>query len=321
MTRDLYQEVLDNIPDELIYIEFHHGFNGGDQLYNENQILGDRSNYYSAYGATNTSFKSFVDGIPQSDGQVFDYYEVMYRALVDPKVNIEITVDGTSGIESDQIDILVRATALEDIADDVSLFIVLVEDNFGRCYPQPNYCVNVKNLARVMFKDEPQYSDGLAGINIPAPWNPGDPEKVFHKPYSETLTGFPTFNTDEYWVIAYVQDNQTNEVLQAEIVKVDNDKDILTDLDEDLRRGIFKGMKIYPQPAKSYAIVEFSDYISQDYDWEIMDQRGVRIGRGTVEKGSKGFEIDTSILPNGIHFLLIGDNDGLKLYKKLTIIH
>jgi hypothetical protein len=52
-----------------------------------------------------------------------------------------------------------------------------------------------------------------------------------------------------------------------------------------------------------------------------MDQRGVAIGRGTVEKGSKGFEIDTSLLPNGIHFLLIGDSDGLKLYKKLTIMH
>jgi hypothetical protein len=67
--------------------------------------------------------------------------------------------------------------------------------------------------------------------------------------------------------------------------------------------------------------VEFGDYISQDYDWEIMDQRGVAIGRGKVEKGSKGFEIDTSLLPNGIHFLLIGDKEGLKLHRKLTIIH
>ena len=80
-------------------------------------------------------------------------------------------------------------------------------------------------------------------------------------------------------------------------------------------------MNIYPQPAKEYTIVEFSDYISQDYDWEVMDQRGVAIGRGKVEKGSKGFEIDTSLLPNGIHFLLLGDKEGLKLHRKLTIIH
>ncbi len=317
-TRDLY-EVMDSIPGELVYIEFHHGYQGGDLLYNENQILGDRANYYNAYGATSTSFKSFIDGSPQTDGQIFDSYEVMYRALEDPKVDINITVDSTAGVEPDRIEIHVRTTALETITSDVSLFITLVEDNFGAFFP--DYGVTVQNLARAMFKDEPTYTDGLSGINIAGPWSPGDPELVFHVNPGETLTGFPTYNDDEYWVIAYIQDNQTNEVLQAEITKVDNDKHVITDLEEDIARGILENVNIYPQPAKEYAIVEFGDYISEDYDWEIMDQRGVAIGRGQVEKGSKGFEIDTSLLPNGIHFLLIGDKEGLKLHRKLTIIH
>jgi PKD repeat protein len=317
-TRDLY-DVINSIPDELVYIEFHHGYQGGDLLYNENQILGDRANYYSAYGATSTSFKSFIDGDPQTDGALFDYYEVIQRALKDPKVDINITVDSTAGVEPERIEIHVRTTALESITGDVSLFITLVEDNFGAYFP--DYGVTVQNLARAMFKDEPTYTDGLSGINIAAPWNPGDPELVFHVNPGETLTGFPTYNDDEYWVVAYIQDNQTNEVLQAEIVKVDNDKHVITDLEEDITRGVLENVNIYPQPAKEYAIVEFGDYISQDYDWEIMDQRGVAIGRGRVEKGSKGFEIDTSLLPNGIHFLLIGDKEGLKLHRKLTIIH
>jgi PKD repeat protein len=317
-TRDLY-EVMDSIPGELVYIEFHHGYQGGDLLYNENQILGDRANYYNAYGATSTSFKSFIDGSPQADGQIFDSYEVMYRALEDPKVDINITVDSTSGVDPDRIEIHVRTTALDPISNDVSLFITLVEDNFGAFFPE--YGVTVQNLARAMFKDEPKYTDGLSGINIPGPWNPGDPEMVFHVNPGETLTGFPTYNDDEYWVVAYIQDNQTNEVLQTEITKVDNDKHVITDLEEDIARGILENVNIYPQPAKEYVIVEFGDYISEDYDWEIMDQRGVAIGRGKVEKGSKGFEIDTSLLPNGIHFLLIGDKEGLKLHRKLTIIH
>jgi PKD repeat protein len=317
-TRDLY-DVINSVPNELVYIEFHHGYQGGDLIYNENQILGDRANYYSAYGATTTSFKSFIDGAPQSDGVVLDYYEVIDRALQDPKVDINITVDSTLGVEPDRIEIHVRTTALETITDDVSLFITLVEDNLGAFFP--DYGVTVQNLARAMFKDEPTYTDGLSGINIAAPWNPGDPELVFHVNPGETLTGFPTYNTDEYWVVAYIQDNQTNEVLQAEMVKVDNDKTVVTDLEEDIARGVMENVNIYPQPAKEYAIVEFGDYISQDYDWEIMDQRGVAIGRGKVEKGSKGFEIDTSLLPNGIHFLLIGDKEGLKLHRKLTIIH
>jgi PKD repeat protein len=320
-TSDLYQDVLEFIPNELVYIEYHHGFNGGDQIYYENQILGDRANYYSAYGTTSTSFKSFVDGIPQSDGLVFDYYEVIYRSLIDPKVSIDITVDDAANIPDDQIEIEVRTTALEDISDDVSLFITLVEDNFGSYYHL--YPLEVQNLARAMFKDTPTYSDGLAGMNIKAPWNINDPEKVFYIPPSEIIRGFETDPTggDEYWVVAYIQDNTTNEILQAEIIKVDNEKDITTGLEEDLSRGILENLKIYPQPAKEYAIVEFGDLITQDYDWEIMDQRGVSIGRGTVQKGSKGFEIDTGLLPNGIHFLLIGDKEGLKLHRKLTIIH
>jgi hypothetical protein len=192
----------------------------------------------------------------------------------------------------------------------------VLEDNLN-LYNFPSIPV-MRNVGRQMISnviDDPP----TGGIPLKSVWMSGERDSI---DFTADLFGYTAGNQYAFKVIAYVQNQNDKDIYQAMIEDSRYPKEPKpVGLEDEIARQELEQLNIYPQPAQHYAIVDFGRELSQDYNWEIIDQRGVTIGRGMVPKGEKGFEINTGLLPNGIHFLLIGDNEGLKMHRKLTIIH
>ena len=311
---------------DVIYLEIHHKANigSGDKIYFQTTEIGDgRADYYSIQN--NIYRRTIADGLIRESEDLIDRNDVLKRALIDPKFDINVVIDeGINNDEREKILVDVELTANEDLVDEnMKLYVVVLEDNYSK-EPFENILL-LRNLGRQMISNDDSVPP-TGGMQLQSSWTKG--ENIIIR-INADLVGYSAGNPDEFKVIAFVQNNDGSssnyqEIYQAAIQDSQNPKepvDIPTALEDDIAKKDLKHMNIYPQPAQHYATVDFGREIAQDYNWEIIDQRGVTLGRGTVLRGEVGFEINTGLLPNGIHFLLIGDKEGLKIHRKLTIMH
>jgi hypothetical protein len=302
---------------DVIYLETHYNYIGGDIIYEETPEIAPRYDFYGGNNGTGTSPRDTkADGVLGQKNLLLDKNDVLKRALYAPKFNMELTVDEAYNSEEDKISVKIIMTANDTINEQVKLYVVVVEDNFDK-YTFTNINV-LRNLGRQMISNVTN-DPPTGGIPLKSIWALGESETI---EFTSDLVGYNAGNPNEFKVIAFVQNQSDKDIYQAVIADSPYPKvPIPVGLEDEITRNELKQLNIYPQPAQHYAIVDFGMELSQDYNWEIIDQRGVTIGRGRVPKGEKGFEINTGLLPNGIHFLLIGDSEGLKIHRKLTIIH
>ncbi len=327
---DMYEGLLmdltyeDRNATDVAYVEYHHrGSSEGDAVYKDNvNVAQARTVVYGQSNVSNTRI-TYADGIIRSN-QLIDKYTILLRALIDPKFDIDFTIDEGNNLdpEEDQVVVNINLTAGQDINEEgLILYTMLIEDEIKSYRTEFPEILAIKNLGRQMFTNVAGRPSG-SGIPLDSVWNEGQTrsEEITGK-----LEGFRQDSKDNFKVAVFVQNINTKEIYQVVIRDVTGEKDVPDEdpnaLEDEIAKRDLQNLNIYPQPAKEYAIVDFGRKLMQDYIWEIIDQRGVTIGRGTVKRGEEGFEIDTSLLPNGIHFLLMGDKSGLKMHRKLTIIH
>ena len=300
---------------DVIYLQLHYNYAGGDEVFEETPEIAER---YKFYGNPSSPRNSIADGILDERNDLLDKNDVIRRALFDPKFKMELTVDEGINLEPDrdQITVKVSLTANENLDEPLKLYLVVLEDNFNK-FDFGSISV-LRNLGRQMISDVPD-EPPTGGIPLPSQWTMGENRIV---EFTADLYGYSAGNPDEFKVVAFVQNQENQDIHQAASTDSPYPKEPKpVGIEDEISHADFRQLNIYPQPARHFAIVDFGRELSRDYDWEIIDQRGVIIGRGTVLKGETGFEINTGLLPNGIHFLLIGDNQGLKMHRKLTILH
>jgi len=123
--------------------------------------------------------------------------------------------------------------------------------------------------------------------------------------------------------VAFVQNdvNQgTREVYQTVFEKLPVlQKTVITGLEDELNIKIIEAANIYPNPAKNYFNVSLSDQLTTDLAWRIIDQRGVELLSGTFESGEDYFEIDTKLLPNGLHMFIVSSGSDYNTIRKIVI--
>ncbi|MBR9998343.1 MAG: PKD domain-containing protein, partial [Cyclobacteriaceae bacterium] len=307
-----------NVTD-VIYLETHYNFSGGDEIYKETPGIAARYDFYGGNAGTSTSPQDTkADGVIGEKSNLLMKNDVLRRALYDPKFGMVLTVDEAFNSEPERTAISVKVilNSNEDFDEQIKLYVVVLEDNFDK-FTFQNISVQ-RNLGRQMISNVPD-APSTGGIPLKSQWSTGEQEII---EFTAELVGFTAGNPDEFKVIAFVQNQENQDIYQAVITDSPYSKEPKpVGIEDEIAHEDLKQINIYPQPAQHYTVVDFGMELSRDYDWEIIDQRGVVIGRGMVPEGQTGFEINTGLLPNGIHFLLIGDNQGLKIYRKLSVIH
>ncbi len=192
----------------------------------------------------------------------------------------------------------------------VTFQIALVEDNVtveGK---------NFRNVVRKLLLN-------TEGLTTSRTWNMGDNFSPTDSIVVNRIIDFPIQNPDSLFLVAFVQDNVTRQILQSKVIKgppktgakpvgVD-DGSVLAELNN---------IMVYPNPAKNKFYFGFEGELSRNYSYSIIDQRGVTVLRGSINRDRDiDQEVDVTSLANGIYFVAIGSTEKALVYKKIAIMN
>ena len=116
-------------------------------------------------------------------------------------------------------------------------------------------------------------------------------------------------------VIAFAQDNETNAILQAGWVDIQNAAETILGIS-----GV-SDFDLYPNPADKEVTVEFEEAISDDTDWILFDQLGREIYKGELKTGTKSLNIETSDIPSGLYFFQLYRGEEKARSRRIIVTH
>ena len=84
--------------------------------------------------------------------------------------------------------------------------------------------------------------------------------------------------------------------------------------------GELSDMVLYPNPVKNRLLnLRFRQELLHDYDYKIIDLRGVTIYEGKLQRGQDEFAIDVPDLPIGVNYIMISDGEGSFINRKVVV--
>jgi hypothetical protein len=296
----------DRMEQDVINIQYHTNFPGTDAFYNDNP--GDASARFLFYGLSKAPY-SFIDGGTRKNfANIYDYLiadidsnDLTRRSLINPSFSITLTLPSvTGGILS----LSGQVKALEAInSENVTLYIVVTEKQNNK---------NTGALGETKFYNVfRKFIPDAGGISLKKIWAKDETYTLTEKTW--TIEKIP--NASDIEVIAFIQNNITKEIYQAEsnlkpgiIVGIDN-----------VFSNNGKGFSLYPNPAGNRLTIAFEKSLLDETDIMIYDFKGTVLRTYKAGFGQSEFSIDGIGLQNGIYLVRI-KSGGLDFgFKKLII--
>ena len=129
-------------------------------------------------------------------------------------------------------------------------------------------------------------------------------------------------NPDNLYMIVFVQDHNTKQILQSVIVDAPAKAGVIVGIPEDPSVSKLTNLKVFPNPASSIVKISNDEVLPYSYQWQIVDQRGVSVSKGNLNRDLRDpQEIDVRGIANGIYFLVIRTGDRSVYYKKLAVMN
>jgi hypothetical protein len=302
---DLVNNFVNSRGKDIINIQYHTNFPGSDQFYNDNP--GDAGARFLFYGLSKAPF-TMTDGgtdltnfatVFNYNSLPFDTVTIIRRSLINPSFKIILNTSQTGGI----LNIKGEIRALEALNEqNLSLYLVVTE-KASSAYPQPGEPV-FYNVFRKLLPD-------AAGISLKTNWQQNEvftiPEKTW------TIAKIP--NSSEIEVVAFIQNNITKIVYQAE-------KDTINNVSvgiESINSGEGKGFALYPNPSSGKLSIEFRQPLNTLSDIRIYDFAGTVVRSYRAGSGESNYTIEDTGLKNGIYLVRVSSGGTDYGFKKLII--
>ncbi|HLF32981.1 MAG TPA: PKD domain-containing protein, partial [Cyclobacteriaceae bacterium] len=154
-----------------------------------------------------------------------------------------------------------------------------------------------------------------AGYAIEKQWENGTSEQL---ELSVGINDFTNVDNGNIRIIVFIQDEVTKQVYQAAGLSTSGVQSSLTGLEDLPGTG---NIVMYPVPASNILYVGFRKELTEKCDWTIVSQQGVVINAGYFAPGYKRYEMDVSLMPNGVYEMVLDDNKSLHHAGKILIIH
>ncbi|MEO1054217.1 MAG: PKD-like domain-containing protein, partial [Bacteroidota bacterium] len=301
----LYNDQQDEIDTvDFTILQYHIATPSPDQLNRDNPIgPSARSIFYGVSQPPSTSLDGNLGG--EFGGNPFDIarVDIERRALVDPLFDIQID---TLPRNRSTLAVNLTITAKGSLDAPILVNAALVE--MGLTGDSGDSVTNV--LRKLIFGEgeviNMEWSDGVSRNDLTA----------------EVNIDVPIENPDRLAIIAFVQDVVTREIYQSEFMlgPVKDAGDIVG-LEEELISQA-ENIEVYPNPTSGILNFEANFELIDDYDWKIVDQRGVEIKKGNLDFGRDSrYTVEVKDIPEGVYFLVIGSNDTALVHKKIAIVH
>lgn len=196
-------ETLENNEGKVIILRYQVWWPGYDPMYFHNTV--DVNNRVGLYGI-NSVPGTVYDGINLNQ----NFYGNLTDALIDAHYNtpapFEIEVEHSFSPNNDSIYLSADVMAVDDFSETYTIQTVVVERHIS--FDEPPGSTNETEFYNVMKKMFPDYN----GTNLPGGFANGDTESLSFSWKLENV-----YNVNELSVIVFVQNVNTNEIVQAAI--------------------------------------------------------------------------------------------------------
>ncbi len=292
-------------PLDIVDIQYHTAYPGYDPFYEQNILDPISRSFY--YGLT-TSIPSTIMNGGTNAAFRFDYNAkpldpvlVKKQALNDPKFRIRLQINK----QQDAVAINAELTALQQIINrEVKLHVAVLErvvhDITG---------LNGQTVFESVLK---QMLPDAGGTTFLKNWNPGDFETVsFTWPYNNV------YNTDEIRIVAFVQDEQTQEVYQAAIDITDPIVSVKNDIKLSEPEIQFI---IFPNPSGNNMVyLRFNEIPGKKTYVYLYDNTGKVVAIEEIEQGSKLYQMNLEKYADGLYFIRVLSDNQFVGTQKLII--
>jgi hypothetical protein len=296
-----YQNILSS---ESVKIEYHTAFPGDDAINDANPGDHDaRSAFYGLTNGPNLIPRGYIDGNtqPAANNQA-DFSQpwsgnyLLLRSLV--AAPVAITILNPPAAEASQLAVTVRVKGLANVTTgQPKLYVAIVEKQVG-------------SLQFVMRKMLPTAS----GTSIPLPLAKNDSITITLDPWEVKNIAL----IDQLAIVAFVQDEQTRDVLQSAVKLVlDNAPSKTTGL-LPLRP---EQVSIFPNPADREILVELPSAVTQDTPVRLVDQMGHAVYNSEMKMGTNRKTIGIGDFSGGLYILQVGSDKTSLVRKKVVIVH
>jgi hypothetical protein len=297
-----FQNTLDE--EELVKIQYHTSLQEVDPINELNKA--DPNARVGYYGLTNSEEsipRAIIDGQtegsflgPIQNSLVWTDRLFKQRTLIDAPFKITVFTEATT--EPGLLILSGTITALENIpASNLALYAVVVEKD-------------VQGFVNVVRKMLPS----AAGDALP-PTMAKDAEIPFSfKWYVEE----EEINRGNLAVVAFIQDQETKAVMQAE-------SDLTPDFLPSTITGVedpefARKVQVYPNPSKDVVHVVLPYDAQQDVPVKIVDSFGRTVQENMIVRGHKSATLSTSDYAGGVYFIQLNSSSG-QVRKKIMILH
>ncbi|ELR69999.1 hypothetical protein C900_04426 [Fulvivirga imtechensis AK7] len=297
----------DNEGVEVININYHTDFPGPDPINNLNQAdPSARAVFYNI----NTTPRAVIDGFIYQDAPFSSWGESQFelRSLSLSPFDIEISTSTAN--DRLEVEAVFTPKTINDNIDNLLIYIAVLEQEITLDELNMSAIPSGEDtLTYALRKILPH----AAGTKIPASVLAlniqSDPITVSWVPVNIDL--------DDIAIVVFIQDEDTREIYQAEILK-NVDLSILSTVTgtDALNPNSFN---IYPNPANKQVTIQLKDRLGKDASLRIYDGFGKVVFEHQIDsKGS--IDIDTRDYAAGLYHVQIEDDETI-VRKRLMIMH
>ncbi|MEQ8361653.1 MAG: Ig-like domain-containing protein [Cyclobacteriaceae bacterium] len=284
---------------ELVKLQYHIGLPTADNINKQNPAdLNARAAFYGLTNSASLVPKGYMDGASQGNflsNWVDSYFSL--RSLVSSPLKIQVT---TLPTDLDKFSVETTIEATSDITTGrLSLFIAVIEKTVG-------------NEGFVVRKILPS----AAGTELQLPMVTGSIVTVSPTPW-EVINAV---NPQELAVVAFVQDIETHDVLQATLLQ--NPANLPTQITGLENESVITDqISFFPNPVDHELTIQLPYPSRQEVMVKLADPVGKIVYDNSIPAGEKSKTINTRNLPGGIYLLQIENGKGNVAYRKVMIVH
>lgn len=286
-----------------IDLQYHTSFPGPDPFYQDNPSVPNARTFY--YGISGVPY-TILNGGSKSQHR-FDYdarplnqNTALVESLFDSKFHINLN----SSYKDNSVTVDAQITSMEDIPTTELTIHIAVIERVVTGVTGANGETIFESVVRAMLPD-------AAGTTIYQSWNEGEYRDIKH---SWNMQNYK--NANELRVVAFIQNESTNEVFQAALDTIGTPLGI-----DDHIHGSdpAKSFIVFPNPAAQQAYILFDEETREDITVELYNNVGRLLQVNHVSRGTSRAEIPVDSYPNGIYLVRLVNNEQLIGFSKLTI--
>ena len=297
----------------LVKINYHVGFPGGDPFNLDNPA--DPSARALYYNVTNTPSARLDGEKPAGPEQPFSQWGVQEYSLRTLQLGqSEISITPSTNADG-SLNIMVGVTPNADLPQGTRLHVAILEEqiNLSDLSPERQDMVvtnenSFEYVLKKMLPNAPGLDTGPLSASTlynfgPFNWYP-EPSKLYGQP-------------DNLAVVAFLQDEISKEIYQAEIVTGVSDPPVVTGMEDILNS---ERIEVYPNPADHEVAIQLPNAAPGKITIQMVDQVGRPVYSGFFGPGERTKSIGTRNMAGGIYLIKLGSGNH-STNKKVMVVH